>query len=664
MQKMLHPKFFIALFILAFSLSGMAQSQDPVLLKVAGESVTRNEFLKVFEKNNTKQEEISQKALEDYLDLYINFRLKVAEAKALGMDTLKSFRDELAGYRKQLAAPYLVDQQTTDALVRETWEHKQNDLRASHILIRVDRQAPPADTLAAWNKIMKLRSRLLAGEDFGKIAAEASDDPSARDREIQGRMYKGNNGQLGFFTALDMVYPFEKAAYNTPLNEISAPIRTDYGYHILKVTEKDPAIGKIQLAHIIMLPKTNGTVDDSLKVVDSINQAYKFLKIGSDFGEIAKLYSDDFSTATKGGVLPWFSVNRLLPQFVEQIHLLKNKGDYSQPFQSPIGWHIIKLIDQKKPGTFEEEKDEIAKAIGRNDRENVISASFVNKTKSKYGFREYQEAVKELATRVTDSIFNASWKVEEASGLTKPIFSIGQTTYTQADLAKRLATTQKKSTVVDRNYYVAQQYNGLVNDMVVAYADSQLENENPDFKSLVTEYHDGILLFDLMDKKVWTKAVKDTVGLQSYYEQNKNNYLWDERLDASLFTVNDPKLVKKVRKMASKGIADDKILSSLNHDSTINVKVERKKFLKGENMNLQAVEWKAGMSPDVKLADNATTFARVYAVVPPEPKLLSEVRGLMTSDYQNYLEKQWIDELRAKYPFEVNKQVFQSLIPK
>jgi peptidyl-prolyl cis-trans isomerase SurA len=645
-----------------FSLSASGQGTDPVLLQVANEKVTKNEFIKVFEKNNTQSQKPDNKAIEEYLDLFINFRLKVTEAKNLGMDTIKSFRDELAGYRKQLAQPYLADNLANERLVQEAYNRKLYDIRASHILVRVDKMASAADTLAAWNKIMNIRKRIVKGEDFGKVAADASEDPSAKDREADGQKIKGNRGDLGFFTTFDMVYPFESAAYNAKMNEVTMPVRTDFGYHLIKVTDKITALGKVQLAHIILVFPVKGSLDDSLKVADSANMAYKFLKAGSDFGDIAKKFSDDVSTSGKGGLLPWFGVNRLLPDFTTNIQKLKQKGDYSEPFQTSYGWHIIKLVDRKPVGSFEEEKDEISKRIPRSDRNMEITNSFIVKTKANYGFTENQEALEELTKTVTDSIFTASWKPEQAAGLDKNLFTIGTSTYNQADFARQLAATQRNGQKSDITSYVQQQYTTYVNDAIVKYADSQLENEKPEFKALISEYHDGILLFDLTDKKVWSKAVKDTVGLQQYYEANKNNYRWETRLDASILTIKDQSILKGLKKQLKKGATDEQILAKFNHDTIQKVTIERKKFLKGENMNLQNIEWKPGISDVIPLADNESAIVVVHAVAPPEPKLLNEVRGAMTADYQNYLEKEWINELRAKYPVVVNREVFNTIL--
>jgi len=646
-----------------FSSSAFSQSNDPVLIQVANEKITKNEFIKVFEKNNPKTDIPEKNALEEYLDLFINFRLKVIEAESLGLDTLKSFRDELAGYRKQLAQPYLSDNQLNKDLILEAYNRKLFDINVSHILLRVDRLASASDTLAAWNKSMQFRKRIVTkGEDFGKVATEVSEDVSARDRNQDGRSFKGNRGDLGYFTVFDMVYPFETAAYNTKPGEVTMPVRTDFGYHLIKVNEKIPAIGKVQLAHIMLVYPPNGSLDDSLKVADSANLAYKMLKNGSDFGDVAKLFSDDLSTSGKGGVLPSLPVSRLLPSFVDNIVKLKQIGDYSEPFQTVYGWHIIKLVDRKPVGSFKDEENEIKERIARSDRNLEIQEIFLARTKTKYGFTQNPAALNELTNTVTDSIFKANWKIEQAAGLNKALFAIGTKAFTQADFAQHLANTQRNAPKRDITAFVNQQYNLFVDDAVTKYADSQLEKENPDFKSLISEYHDGILLFDLTDKKVWSKAVTDTAGLEKFYEQNKNTHMWETRLDASVLTIKDPSIIKSLKKLLKKGASDETILAKFNQDTIQKVTIEHRKFTKGENPVIDSIEWKKGVSDVIPLTGNESALVVVHQVVEPEPKLLSEVRGIMTADYQNYLEKQWILELHQKYPVTVNREVFNSIL--
>lgn len=634
---------------------------DPVILDVAGEKITRSEFLNVYQKNNVKGEALDAKALEEYLELYINFRLKVKEATELGLDTLRSFRDELAGYRKQLSAPYMVDDQAVESLISEAYQRKLNDIRASHILIRCSRQASPADTLAAWNRILSLRKRIMKGENFGKVAAENSDDESARTRTVQGRTVKGNNGDLGYFTAFDMVYPFETAAYNTKEGEVSMPVRTDYGYHLIKVVSKKPALGKVQIAHILLLFPPKATAADSVKMADSAQMVYELLRNGGDFAALAKKYSGDKSTADKGGVLPWFGVNRMIPQFIDAIRDLKNPGDYSAPFISDFGWHIIKLVERKPVGSLEDEKNDLKQKVTKSDRTVVSQKSFVDKAKKEYGYSENTTALDKLSTIVDASVFAGKWTVPADADLKETIFTIGSKSYTQADLAKYIAAHQHQGDTLHIPTYIHSQFNLFSDEKCQAYADSQLENKYPEFRSLMNEYHDGILLFDLTDKKVWSKAIKDTTGLQNFYEQNKNNYLWDDRVDATIYTYDDPKITKTLKKYVKKGLSFDQILPKFNHDTIVSLSAERKKFLKGENAMVDSLNWVKGFYTGMTDDKGKLLAIDIKQVVSKEPKQLSEAKGIITADYQNYLEQEWIKELRKKYPFTVNKDVLKSI---
>ncbi len=342
--------------ILIFSLQlTFAQDNNAVLLTINGEKISKSEFINVFKKNN-KSETFDQKALEEYLDLYINFKLKVKEAEEIGYDTIKSFIDELIGYRKQLSQPYLTDREANEMLIKEAYERMQWDIRASHLLIKIPTNASPKDTLEAFNKIMNIRKRILKGESFEKLAQELSDDPSARDMPATNEhpMMHGNKGDLGFFTVLDMVYPFENAAFATKVGDISMPIRTTFGYHLIKVVERKKAMGKALVSHILILtPKDSVNYNDA-KEKQKIEELYNRILKGEKFEEMARLYSDDKATAVKNGILPWFGVNRMVPEFISIVGELKNKNDISKPFKTAYGWHILKLIDKKEVGTYDE----------------------------------------------------------------------------------------------------------------------------------------------------------------------------------------------------------------------------------------------------------------------------------------------------------------------
>lgn len=649
--------------VLLFVLSAAtAQETDPVILKVAGENISKTEFLNVYQKNNVNGEVIDRKSLEEYMDLYINFRLKVKEAEELGLDTTRAFIDELAGYRKQLAQPYLIDEEMNKSLLTEAYKRKTEDIRASHILIKVDRNALPADTLAAFKRVMALRKRILKGEDFGKIAMESSDDLSARDRAVEGRNIKGNKGDLGYFTVFDMVYAFESGAYNTPVGEVSMPVRSDFGYHLIKVTDRKPALGRVQVAHILLRIPAESKAADSAAIQQKIQEAYSRIVNGEDFARVTEQYSDDKSTAAKGGVLPWFGANKMIPEFIKEVSALKEINEVSKPFISVFGWHIIKLLDRKEIGSYEDNVTELKQSLTRNDRAKKSEEALLNRIRKEYKYSENLKARDAFYKVVTDTIFAGGWKVEQAAGLQKTIMTIGRLSYNQHDFAQYLAKNQRKRNKEDIRAFVNTMFAAFTNEKCLEYEDSQLESKYPDFKMLVKEYRDGILLFELTDRKIWSKAVKDSTGLEAFYAAHQNDYMWDQRLDATLYTFTkaSEKSLSLARNVISKGITDNELLEMVNTDSTSVLSIDRRKFLKGDNALIDEIDWKPGVSTETAI-DEKVTMIMVHEVVNPEPKKLNEARGIITADYQNFLEQQWIKELRAKYPYEVNKEVLSSI---
>jgi len=638
-------------------------TEDPVLLTVAGEKITKSEFLSVYNKNNLKNDIIDKKSLEEYLELFVNFKLKVKEAESMGLDTVTSFKTELAGYRKQLAQPYLLDKDVNDNLLQEAYDRLKLDVRASHILVKVGPNAIPKDTLIAYNKIMSILARIKKGEDFGKVARETSEDPSARDMAASGNRpaMKGNSGDLGYFSVLDLVYPFEVAAYNTKVGEVSAPVRTDFGYHLVKVTDRKPAMGKVQVAHILVTIPENSTKDDSIKLKSKIFEIYGKIKEGSTFEDMAKEFSDDKASGAKGGVIPWFGVNRMVPEFIVAISKLKNKDDISEPVQTTYGWHIIKFLDRKGIASFDSVKTELKNRIGKDSRASKSKDVMIARIKKDYKFKEDFSTVTDFYKVVNDSIFSGKWNIGKASGLTKTMFTIGDKQYNQQDFAIYLNKHQFSKTKEDSSLFVNKIYKQFVEESVIDYEDSKLEGKYPEFSSLMKEYRDGILLFELTDEKVWSKAVKDTTGLQSFFEKQKGKYTWDERLDAIIYTCANEEIAKATRKLIqNKDLSNDSILKVMNKDSQLNLKIESGKYSKGENGIIDSVKWVEGITNDIK-NKSSIVFVKINSIIPKGPKTLIEARGLITSDYQAYLEKEWISELKKKYTVEVNKSVFDAI---
>jgi len=650
----------LLLLVAGMLFSHVSLSQDVnkrILAEIDNEKLTVEEFLQIYRKNNIQVEELDPKLLEEYLELYINFRLKVIEAKELGLHNEQSFKDELKGYRAQLAKPYLVDEEATNQLVKEGWERMQEDLRVSHLLIRVERHATPEDTLAAFNKITELRKRIVNGESFASVAHEFSEDHSARDREAGGRIVRGNRGDLGYFTAFDMVYPFETAAYALKKGELSIPVRTNFGYHLIYLTDRKPAMGRVLAAHILLLFPPNPTQNDSIALEEKARMIYDKLQAGESFEDLANLHSDDRNTAATGGMLQWFGSNRMIPEFIYKISLLNEPGEYTKPFQSHFGWHIIKLHDQQKPGTFETMQAELKERVQKNERSVVIEHSLINRIKQEYGFKESQKALEPFYTAVTDSIFNATWTIPPKMRLRSELFSIGKQTYTQKNFADYLFESQHRRNPEPIRFYVDQAYQEFVGKKLLEYEDSQLEAKYPEFRALVREYSDGILLFELTDQKIWSMAVKDTAGLVAFHREHAHNYMWGERADASVFTFTgaDQKLVDKAISLAANGIHDNEIVETINKEGEV-VRVTRKLYSKGDSDVVDASDWTYGPKTPVE-KDGKTMFVVIHNTLEPGPKQLNEIRGLVTADYQTYLDKKWVQELRARYPVKVNREL-------
>lgn len=660
-------KFWVVIIISGFIFSSFinqAQTTDNrVLLNIAGEDVTAGDFMYVYNKNNLNNEDQGTDAIKNYLELFINFRLKVREAEELGMDTLQSFKKELEGYRKQLAQPYFTDTSVTEKLVREAYERKLWDIRASHILFRVDKNASPQDTLVAFNKAMAAYQRILSGEDFGKVAAEVSEDPSARDTEASQYRpaRKGNQGDLGYFTVFDMVYSFENGAYNTPLGKVSKPVRTEYGYHLIKVTDKQPAMGQAQVAHIFVSIPPNASPVDSLAKKDKIQTAYDKLNSGVAFEDVVRDFSEDKGSSGNGGKLPWFGCNRMVPEFIIATRNLKDTGSVSMPFTTPFGWHIIKLTGRKPVGTFDQEEAAIRGRLEKDVRNKLSEESVLNKIKQEYGFKEYPKAKDAVRATLDSAIMKGEWTVAKAAGLDKFVFTLGDTKFSQQELAKYIEEKQARR-ATDLDAFFNDTYKSFVMEKCFAYEDSKLEEKYPDFRMLVQEYHDGILLFDLTDKKVWSKAVKDTSGLAAFYSENKSKYMWDQRFNASVVTILKPAQVnsEEVRKMFAAGKSTVDIVGFFNTDTTLNLLVETSKFSEGDSPIIDQVTWKSGLSPMLD-SPSGPAFVYGYEVIPPEPKTLQESKGLVTADYQAYLETQWIQELKLKYPVIINEEVLSTL---
>jgi peptidyl-prolyl cis-trans isomerase SurA len=633
-----------------------AQTADQVLLTIDNKPVTIGEFERIYKKNSNI-ESSEKKSITEYLDLFINFKLKVIEAENIGLDTNKAFKTELEGYRKQLAKPYLTDKETDEKILKEAYDRMLWDIRAGHILVKVDEEALPKDTLEAYNKAMKIRKRILAGEAFDVVAKELSDDPSA----------KTNGGDLGYFTAFQMVYSFESAAYKLNSGDVSMPVRTKFGYHILKISDKRKAKGQLKVAHIMKTTK-NSTPELEASAKNEIYEIYGKIKEGQNFEELAKSSSDDKGSAVQGGVLPMFGTGRMVPEFEQASFALENIGDISQPVKTSFGWHIIKLIEVKPIGTYDEVKGDIKANVVKDSRSEMSRKSLVAELKKEYNYIENKNNLVAINKMVDKTIFEGTWKKSETVKLDNEIFSFANQKITQLDFVSFIEKNQKKTKEIKIEEHITNLYNQFTENTILAYEESILDKKYPEYNYLIKEYHDGILLFELTDKLVWSKASKDTLGLEKFHKENEKNYMWGTRVDATIYDCPNLMIAEKAKPLAEKRISKGytaevmaaKFLKITNNRDSLTIKINDNIYSKGDNKKIDAVDWTVGVK-NVDTENGKNYFVAINKIVEPTPKTLKEAKGIVTADYQTYLEKEWIKSLREKYKVTVNQDVLSTV---
>ena len=634
--------------LLALSVSAFGQTTDPVLMTINNKPVLKSEFEYIYNKNNSNNS-LDKKTLDEYVDLFINFKLKVEEAKTQGIDTTKSFITELAGYRSQLTKPYLTDSKVDDALLHEAYDRSKEDVDVSHILIRIPQNATPVDTLKAFNEINAIWKRVQK-EDFAKVAKEVSQDQSADQ----------NSGHIGWISAFRTVYPFESMAYNTPVGSISKPVRTAFGYHILKIHARRNSLGEILVQHI-MIFTSKGEETQNKKAKVTIDSIYQRVLAGDDFGTLAKNLSQDKGSSVKNGELPWFGTGRMVPEFETAAFALKNVGDVSQPVQSAYGWHIIKLMDKKGLAAFDELKADLERKVKHDERANRGQHAFLTKSRIAYNYQEYPTSIQEFSKLLSKRTLADSTFIAEAAKLNKPLFIFAGKNFTQADFAKYLKknnTTEKSipSEIID------EKIDAFADSELLSFEDSQLEKKYDDFRFLMQEYHDGILLFEVSNREVWEKASKDTPGLAKYFDEHKSDYTWEKpHYKGRIVFCKDNATLAAAKSIVKKANIDsiDKYLRTRLNDSIQYVKIEKGLYVQGDN---KAIDDQIFKSKEKYVPTKEYPFFFVTGkLLKNKPEDYSDVRGLVTADYQEFLEREWIKALRAKYPVNVDQNVLKTV---
>lgn len=659
-------------------------SQEPIIMTINDKEITKSEFLQIYLKNNNDPK-YDQESLDEYMELFKKFKLKVAEAEALGYDTIPKLVKELSGYHKQLALPYLTDSSMNEYLVKEAYNRTKEEVRASHILVKILNSKNPDDTLKAYNKIMQLRKRIIEGESFEEVAEGdgGSDDPSV----------KKNKGDLGFFTAFQMVYPFEDQAYKTEINEISMPFKTRFGYHILKVTDKRPARGTIETAHIMIAVNKNANQEEVENAKNKIDEIYSMItsKPGEgystdevNFENNVELYSDDPSSNKKKGVLPAFGTGtstRMVPEFEEAAFELKNDGDISKPIRTDYGFHIIKRLKLTDVPTFEKLEKNLKKKVSKDIRSKETQNSFIEKLKKEYKYKKYNKGINWFY----DNIDSSYWKGESnTSNLkkNKPLFKLDNKTFNQKDFSEYLKSNYRGFQNNNLASHIDLMFQKWEKETILNYERSKLSIKYPDFKALITEYHDGILLYEIMSDKVWNKAIKDTLGLKEFYKKNKTDYMWGKRIDAHIYECDNYETAKKVNELHRKyhiqdyinqvtgeliRLSPSDIVDSINVKSKLKINHNQGFFSVKKtpyiiNQDIETIK-NNYYSSDLNIIEHSGRYYTMFIseILDPSQKEFSDAKGAITSDYQDFLEKEWLEEIEKKHHIKINKEALYSI---
>ena len=615
-----------------FALGSFAQDEQ-TLITIGETKVSKAEFERIYKKNNNNlYNETDKKSPKEYVDLYVNFKLKVIEAEALKMDTNSVFINELGGYREELAAPYLTDVKFNEQMVKDLYTRMTKEVNASHILLRIEKDATLAEEKDVFNRIIEIKKKIDEGKDFGLAAMEYSEDPSA----------KTNKGSLNYFTAFQMVAPFENAAYSTPVGEISDPVRSSFGYHLIKVNDIRNNQGELLVAHIMKMFPQGATKEIKANLKVEIDAIYKELQNGADFTELAKSKSDDKRSAEKGGEMPWFAAGRMIPEFAGPAFNIKNKGEYTSPIETQFGFHIIKKLDSRGIGSFEDTKTDIENRIKKDPARSITSkTAFTDKLKKEYNFSKNSEGTLKINNKnISDELASTNFE----------LFNLNNKSYRlkefQDYLLQEKITTGKYST----------NFTKWVEFEITKLEDSKLEDKYPDFKYLMQEYHDGILLFNISENKIWNYAVEDSLGLEAFYTKNSKNHLWEERFQGSIITCKDTVTKEKADKFFAAEMTNEEISDLLNSEEEM-ITIEEGAWEKGTNPIVDYFVWDEAEPANL---ESRFTFIRGDKI-PPEPKNLNESRGLFISDYQNFLEQNWIKKLRKKYKIRLDKKLLKTI---
>jgi peptidyl-prolyl cis-trans isomerase SurA len=617
-----------------------AKQSENTLFSVGTIKVSAEEFEYLFLKNHqSRPEEFTNPGIQEYLKLYQNFKLKVAEALFRGMDTTNAFKQEFEGYHKEVRKSFEEKRDDLESLAREAYERQKIDIRASHLLLLLKPDALPEDTLRIYNKLLEIRNKFLHGDSFESLARTYSEDPSG----------KVNGGDLGYFTAFDMVYPFESAVFGLSKGEISMPVRTRFGFHLILCTDRKSAEGEIEVSHILIRNEKNKEAESKEKIFEISEQ----LAAGQNWELLCREYSQDSNTKNIGGRLKPFrrgAFGSSAPQFEEAAFGLNNPGAVSDPVETQYGWHLIRLERKIPVGTFDETRQTLIKRVSRDERSRESVIRMVEAQKKKFGFKLDDKNLSHLYSKADSAFAQGQWKFNfNAKDANLELFTLDGKSCTFkefAQFASRTRISSNENSMILTDLMLEKFIQQKLDDA----AEQALINDNPAYRYLLQEYREGILLFSIMEQEIWNKASADTAGQKQFYFKHTSRYKAGERIRARILLASEKNLIDETISRLEKG--DSLSNSELKKFKSVGT---FRNYGKGEHAAVDRIPWAPGFYQTE--IDQQYYLIEVSRVLPPGQKSFDEARASVISDFQDELESAWLVMLRGKFPVKLNKKV-------
>lgn len=624
-------------------------AKDPIIMTVNGVDVPKSEFEYLYNKN--AQQQMTSQPIDEYVEMFKNYKLKVADAHAMGIDTMPGFVAEMEQYRKELAAPYLVDSTLLNRLVDEQYARMQNEVETSHIMIFKTRDYHTDK--ASQATLDSLRQVILKGGDFAALAAQYSQD--------RGSMAKG--GSMGYITAGRFPYNFEKAAYELKPGEISKVVESPMGYHLVKTGNRRPARGEVLTAHIMRMVPPGSTPEQDAKAKAEADSICQIVKADpSRFAALATELSQDPGSAQKGGQLPWFGTGQMVREF-EEVAFNLPVGEISEPIRSQYGYHIIQKIDRRDVPSKDKLKPALLQRIQnpQDERSLVIRDSRINRLAKKHHAKVNNKVMdmirNEIRTNGLDSAFYD--KYENPALASVQLASVGKHTMTMGGLMpymRKLMQEDGNGAAESFNERFANYYDATL----IEAEEDWLEDNVAEYRNLLHEYHDGSMLYEASVTNVWNRAAKDEEGLKNYFDNHREDYTWSEPRVKGLLVQAKTDSVAALVKQRLLSLGGDTIANTLRKEFKGDVKVDRVLVPKGANAMIDNLLFNGkDVTPSGGFAD---FFLAEYKII-DAPEEYADVRPQLTTDYQNLLEREWVEEMRAKYPVEVYEKVLKTVKP-